>query len=122
MFERLLGPDQFDILPHLVAIGIAYFLAVHIGWNREKTDKARAAGPFRWWPWPAAASSRLAVMLSLVTIATLWIMDPVKQIGHLDDRHTGADDEPSEHEDGGEGIGGPVRIELGVKRFAHNAG
>jgi putative Mg2+ transporter-C (MgtC) family protein len=148
MFEQFLGPDRFDILPHLVAIGLAYVLAFPIGWNREKTE--RSAG-LRTFPLVAVASCGfiqaaetltadtpeamariveglitgmgfigggailrlkdsvkgtataaslwvtgaigasvalgsldVAVMLSVVTVATLWVMAPLKHLGHLD--------------------------------------
>ena len=51
--ERLLGANEFDILPHAVALLIAYALAVPIGWNREK--EARSAG-LRTFPLVAIAS------------------------------------------------------------------
>jgi putative Mg2+ transporter-C (MgtC) family protein len=35
MTEQFFGPDRFDILPHLVALVVAYVLAFPIGWNRE---------------------------------------------------------------------------------------
>lgn len=152
MFEHFLGPDHFDILPHLVAIGLAYILAFPIGWNREKSE--RSAG-LRTFPLVAVASCGfiqaaesmtadtpeamariveglitgmrfigggailrlkdsvkgtataaslwitgaigaavglgsldVAIMLSVITVATLWIMAPLKHLGHL------------EHEDG----------------------
>ena len=152
MFEQFLGPDHFDIMPHLVAIGLAYLLAFPIGWNREKSE--RSAG-LRTFPLVAVASCGfiqaaesmtadtpeamariveglitgmgfigggailrlkdsvkgtataaslwitgaigasvglgsldVAVMLSVITVATLWIMAPLKHLGHL------------EHEDG----------------------
>jgi putative Mg2+ transporter-C (MgtC) family protein len=53
MFEQFLGPDHFDIMPHLVAIGLAYLLAFPIGWNREKSE--RSAG-LRTFPLVAVAS------------------------------------------------------------------
>tara|TARA_R110002072_G_scaffold86774_3_gene195761 strand:- start:759 stop:1259 length:501 start_codon:yes stop_codon:yes gene_type:complete len=147
MLEQLLGPEDFDILPHLAAIGLAYILAFPIGWNREKTE--RSAG-LRTFPLVAVASCGfiqaaesltadtpeamariveglitgmgfigggailrlkdsvkgtataaslwvtgaigasvalgsldVAVMLSVVTVATLWIMAPIKHFGHL---------------------------------------
>lgn len=152
MFEQFLGPDRFDVLPHLVAIGLAYVLAFPIGWNREKTE--RSAG-LRTFPLVAVASCGfiqaaetltadtpeamariveglitgmgfigggailrlkdsvkgtataaslwvtgaigasvalgsldVAVMLSVVTVATLWIMAPLKHLGHLDEDRT----------------------------------
>jgi putative Mg2+ transporter-C (MgtC) family protein len=147
MLEQLLGPDEFDVWPHLAAIGLAYILAFPIGWNREKTE--RSAG-LRTFPLVAVASCGfiqaaesltaetpeamariveglitgmgfigggailrlkdsvkgtataaslwitgaigasvalgsldVAVMLSVVTVATLWIMAPIKHFGHL---------------------------------------
>jgi putative Mg2+ transporter-C (MgtC) family protein len=40
--RELFGTDNFDILPHVVAMLSAYLLAIPIGWNREK--EARSAG------------------------------------------------------------------------------
>ncbi len=51
--DLFLGTDQFDVLPHLTALLIAYLLAVPIGWNREKED--RSAG-LRTFPLVAIAS------------------------------------------------------------------
>ncbi|MBU2032254.1 MAG: MgtC/SapB family protein [Alphaproteobacteria bacterium] len=149
MLEQLLGPDDFDVLPHLAAIGLAYVLAFPIGWNREKTE--RSAG-LRTFPLVAVASCGfiqaaesltaetpeamariveglitgmgfigggailrlkdsvkgtataaslwitgaigasvalgsldVAVMLSIVTVATLWIMAPIKHLDNLQD-------------------------------------
>jgi len=45
--------DRFDIIPHLVALAIAYGLALPIGWNREKEE--RSAG-LRTFPLVAVAS------------------------------------------------------------------
>jgi hypothetical protein len=39
--ENLLGADSFTLLPHLVALGVAYLLAVPIGWNREREERSR---------------------------------------------------------------------------------
>ena len=44
--ERLLGADNFDILPHLGALVIAYFLALPIGWNREKEERSAGIRTF----------------------------------------------------------------------------
>ena len=49
----LFGADNFDVLPHLVALTIAYVLALPIGWNREKEE--RSAG-LRTFPLVAVAS------------------------------------------------------------------
>jgi putative Mg2+ transporter-C (MgtC) family protein len=40
--RELFGTDNFDILPHVVAMLSAYLLAIPIGWNRE--TEARSAG------------------------------------------------------------------------------
>ena len=52
----LFHADNFDILPHLLSIGIAYLLALPIGWNREKAE--RSAG-LRTFPLVAVASCGL---------------------------------------------------------------
>ncbi|MCW3798360.1 MgtC/SapB family protein [Sphingomonas sp. BN140010] len=49
----LFGADHFDILPHLVALAVAYALALPIGWNREREE--RSAG-LRTFPLVAVAS------------------------------------------------------------------
>ena len=162
MFEQFLGPDQFDVLPHLVAIGLSYLLAFPIGWNREKTE--RSAG-LRTFPLVAVASCGfiqaaetltadtpeamariveglitgmgfigggailrlkdsvkgtataaslwvtgaigtsvalgsldVAVMLSIVTVATLWIMAPLKHFGHLDQHKSTEPSQVNEHQ------------------------
>ena len=46
MIDRLLGPDNFDLLPHLVALAIAYGLAFPIGWNREKEERSAGLRTF----------------------------------------------------------------------------
>jgi len=50
---ELLGADEFNILPHFVALAIAYVLALPIGWNREREE--RSAG-LRTFPLVAVAS------------------------------------------------------------------
>jgi putative Mg2+ transporter-C (MgtC) family protein len=50
---ELLGADHFNILPHLVALAVAYALALPIGWNREREE--RSAG-LRTFPLVAVAS------------------------------------------------------------------
>ena len=47
------GLDNFDVLPHLIALLIAYLLALPIGWNREQ--EARSAG-LRTFPLVAVAT------------------------------------------------------------------
>ena len=141
--------NSFNILPHLVALLVAYALAVPIGWNREHEE--RSAG-LRTFPLVAIAtcgfiqavetplaahpeglarvmeglitgmgfigggailrqqdsvkgtataaslwvtgaigaavglgSYDVAVVLTIVTIATLWIMAPLKRLGNLDE-------------------------------------
>ena len=44
--SNLLGSDEFDILPHLVALAIAYLLALPIGWNREKAERTAGLRTF----------------------------------------------------------------------------
>src|SRR3546814_9100451 len=39
MIEQLLGRDEFNILPQLVALSISYALAFPIGWNREHEER-----------------------------------------------------------------------------------
>lgn len=47
------GADRFDLVPHLIALTLAYLLALPIGWNREKEE--RSAG-LRTFPLVAVAS------------------------------------------------------------------
>ena len=146
MVEQLFGYDNFDILPHLIALAVAYALAFPIGWNREHEE--RSAG-LRTFPLVAVAtcgfiqaaealtaaspeamariveglitgmgfigggailrlkdsvkgtataaslwvtgaigisaglgSYDVAVMLSLVTVATLWVLSPLKPVAN----------------------------------------
>lgn len=53
MSERLFGSDEFNLLPHLIALTVAYVLAFPIGWNREREE--RSAG-LRTFPLVAVAS------------------------------------------------------------------
>ena len=46
MLNRILGQDNFDILPHFVALSIAYALAFPIGWNREKEERSAGLRTF----------------------------------------------------------------------------
>ena len=50
---ELLGAERFNVVPHAVALFIAYLLALPIGWNREKAE--RSAG-LRTFPLVAVAS------------------------------------------------------------------
>ena len=47
------GLDDFNLVPHLVALAFAYVLALPLGWNREKEE--RSAG-IRTFPLVAVAS------------------------------------------------------------------
>jgi len=143
----IFGANNFSLLPHLAALASAYFLAIPIGWNREREE--RSAG-LRTFPLVAVAtcgfvqaaetllvtspeamarileglitgmgfigggailrqsdsvrgtataaslwvtgaigaavglgSYDVAVILALVTVVTLWIMEPLKRLGHL---------------------------------------
>src|SRR5687768_14475657 len=56
MLEDILGRQDFNLLPHLVALLIAYVLAFPIGWNREHEE--RSAG-LRTFPLVAVATCGL---------------------------------------------------------------
>ena len=51
--DSIFGSNDFDILPHLAALTVAYLLALPIGWNRESEE--RSAG-LRTFPLVAVAS------------------------------------------------------------------
>jgi len=51
--EAIFGNNDFNVVPHLVAMTIAYVLAFPIGWNRESEE--RSAG-LRTFPLVAVAS------------------------------------------------------------------
>lgn len=51
--EQIFGSNPFDVVPHLVALVVAYALALPIGWNRETEE--RSAG-LRTFPLVAVAS------------------------------------------------------------------
>lgn len=42
----ILGADDFDIVPHLAALAIAYLLALPIGWNRERAERTAGLRTF----------------------------------------------------------------------------
>ena len=44
--SELLGTDSFNVLPHLVALAVAYLLALPIGWNREKEERSAGLRTF----------------------------------------------------------------------------
>ncbi|MES2492471.1 MAG: MgtC/SapB family protein [Pseudomonadota bacterium] len=46
MSDLPFGSDQFNILPHFVALAIAYLLALPIGWNREKEERSAGLRTF----------------------------------------------------------------------------
>jgi putative Mg2+ transporter-C (MgtC) family protein len=150
MLSEAFGSNPFNILPHVLALLVAYVLAIPIGWNREQEE--RSAG-LRTFPLVAVAtcgfiqasetmfadhpeglarvmeglitgmgfigggailrqqdsvkgtataaslwvtgaigaavglgSYDVAVVLTLVTIATLWIMAPLKRLSNLDEK------------------------------------
>jgi putative Mg2+ transporter-C (MgtC) family protein len=53
MIEDLFRANTFNLLPHAAALGVAYLLALPIGWNREQAE--RSAG-IRTFPLVALAS------------------------------------------------------------------
>lgn len=46
MIDLLLGSDDFNVLPHIVALAFAYLLALPIGWNREKEERSAGLRTF----------------------------------------------------------------------------
>lgn len=64
MGSALLGADQFNVLPHLIALAVAYLLALPIGWNREREE--RSAG-LRTFPLVAIASCGLVQAAESIT-------------------------------------------------------
>ena len=46
MLDPLFGADRFNVLPHLIALAIAYALAFPIGWNRERQDRSAGLRTF----------------------------------------------------------------------------
>ena len=44
--DQLFGANDFDILPHLVALAVAYVLAFPIGWNREREERSAGLRTF----------------------------------------------------------------------------
>src|SRR5687767_4719483 len=43
---QLLGADDFNLLPHFVALILAYLLAFPIGWNRETEERSAGLRTF----------------------------------------------------------------------------
>lgn len=152
MDPSIFAANSFNLLPHFIALSVAYLLAIPIGWNREREE--RSAG-LRTFPLVAVAtcgfvqaaegliatspeamariieglitgmgfigggailrqsdsvkgtataaslwvtgaigtavglgSYDTAVMLSIFAVCTLWLMEPLKRLGHI------APDEP----------------------------
>ncbi|CAA9505296.1 MAG: Mg(2+)-transport-ATPase-associated protein MgtC [uncultured Sphingomonas sp.] len=46
MLETLFGADEFNPLPHLVSLLVAYVLAFPIGWNREHEERSAGLRTF----------------------------------------------------------------------------
>lgn len=40
------GSDRFDLVPHAIALAIAYLLALPIGWNREHEERSAGLRTF----------------------------------------------------------------------------
>lgn len=67
MFDQFAGPDGFNILPHFVALALAYALAFPIGWNREHEE--RSAG-LRTFPLVAVATCGFIQAAESITSAS----------------------------------------------------
>ena len=48
MFDELIGRDGFDVWPHLIALAVAYVLALPTAGTASERREARASGRFRW--------------------------------------------------------------------------
>ncbi|MGX7953450.1 MgtC/SapB family protein [Tsuneonella sp. HG249] len=46
MLEHLLGSNSFNVVPHAIALAIAYILALPIGWNREREERSAGLRTF----------------------------------------------------------------------------
>lgn len=44
--EQLFGSDNFNIVPHAIALAIAYVLAFPLGWNREQEERTAGLRTF----------------------------------------------------------------------------
>ena len=42
----MFGPDGFNIVPHAIAMAVAYLLAFPIGWDREKEERSAGLRTF----------------------------------------------------------------------------
>ena len=67
MMEYLFGQDRFDLLPHFVALLIAYLLSFPIGWNREQEE--RSAG-LRTFPLVAVATCGFIQAAETITVTS----------------------------------------------------
>jgi len=46
MISEAFGSNPFNILPHVVALLVAYVLAIPIGWNREQEERSAGLRTF----------------------------------------------------------------------------
>ena len=46
MDPRIFGANNFNLLPHFVALAVAYLLAIPIGWNRENEERSAGLRTF----------------------------------------------------------------------------
>ena len=46
LLQPMFGSDEFNIVPHAVALAVAYLLALPIGWNREKEERSAGLRTF----------------------------------------------------------------------------
>ena len=67
MIEQLFGTEDFNVLPHLIALVAAYALAFPIGWNREQEE--RSAG-LRTFPLVAVATCGFIQAAESITAAS----------------------------------------------------
>ena len=65
--NEVFDTDAFNIFPHLVAIGLAYLLALPIGWNHERAE--RSAG-IRTFPLVAMASCGFIQAVETITVGS----------------------------------------------------
>ena len=82
MIEQLFGTDNFNIVPHLVALVAAYALAFPIGWNCEQEE--RSAG-LRTSPLVAVATCGFIQAAELITITSPEAMTKIRR--RFDNRH-----------------------------------
>lgn len=46
MIDTIMNVGKFNIVPHMVAMAIAYLLALPIGWNREREERSAGLRTF----------------------------------------------------------------------------